>query len=95
MNDEAVLTERRDGVLLITLNRPDARNAVNAALAEGVAAALDELDADDELASASSPARARAFSSGHGPEGLRRRREPVGRRPRLRGHRPARRRRSR
>ena len=50
MNDEAaVLTERRDGVLLITLNRPDARNAVNAALAEGVAAALDELDADDEL----------------------------------------------
>jgi enoyl-CoA hydratase len=44
MSDEPVLTERRDGVLLITLNRPDARNAVNLALAEGVAAALDELD---------------------------------------------------
>src|SRR5215210_6285375 len=49
MPDEPVLTERRDGVLLITLNRPDARNAVNLALAEGVAAALDELDADGEL----------------------------------------------
>jgi enoyl-CoA hydratase len=50
MNDQqAVLTERRDRVLLITLNRPEVRNAVNAALAEGVAKALDELDADDGL----------------------------------------------
>jgi len=51
MNDQpAVLTERRDRVLVITLNRPEVRNAVNAALAEGVGTALDELDADDELA---------------------------------------------
>ena len=50
MPDEPVLTERRDGVLLITLNRPEARNAVNLALAEGVAAALDQLDADADLA---------------------------------------------
>ncbi|MCP9488268.1 MAG: crotonase/enoyl-CoA hydratase family protein [Solirubrobacteraceae bacterium MAG38_C4-C5] len=49
MADDPVLTQRRDGVLLITLNRPEARNAVNTALAEGVAAALDELDADDAL----------------------------------------------
>ena len=50
MNDEqAVLTERRGRISLITLNRPDARNSVNAALAQGVAAALDELDGDDEL----------------------------------------------
>ncbi|MDX6703391.1 MAG: enoyl-CoA hydratase, partial [Baekduia sp.] len=34
----------------ITLNRPEVRNAVNAAVAEGIATALDELDADDELA---------------------------------------------
>ncbi len=46
---EPVLTERRDNVLLITLNRPEVRNAVNAALAAGVAGALDELDADDGL----------------------------------------------
>jgi enoyl-CoA hydratase len=45
----AVLTERLGGVLLITLNRPDARNAVNLAVAEGIAAALDELDGDRGL----------------------------------------------
>jgi len=45
----AVLTERRDNVLVITLNRPEARNAVNLALAEGIAAGLDELDSDDSL----------------------------------------------
>ena len=48
-DDQAVLTERRGRTLIITLNRPDARNAVNAALAAGVAAGLDELDGDDEL----------------------------------------------
>jgi enoyl-CoA hydratase len=47
--EQPVLTERRDNVLLITLNRPAVRNAVNAALAEGVAKALDELDGDDGL----------------------------------------------
>jgi enoyl-CoA hydratase len=65
VNDEpAVLTERRDGVLLVTLNRPDARNAVNAALAEGVAAALDELDADDELSVGVLTGAGKGFSSG-------------------------------
>jgi enoyl-CoA hydratase len=48
-HDVPVLTERRDSILLITLNRPDARNAVNLALAEGIAAALDLLDGDEEL----------------------------------------------
>ena len=50
MNDEqAVLSERRGRVLLITINRPDQRNAVNAAVANGIAAALDQLDGDPEL----------------------------------------------
>ena len=49
MADPAVLTDAADGVLLITLNRPEARNAVNLAVAEGVAAALDRLDAEDDL----------------------------------------------
>jgi enoyl-CoA hydratase len=40
----------RDGrIQIITLNRPEARNAVNRALAEGIAQALDQLDADDAL----------------------------------------------
>src|ERR1700723_305079 len=45
-----VLRERRGNVLLVTLNRPKVRNAVDGALAAGVAGALDELDGDDELA---------------------------------------------
>jgi len=64
MSEPAVLTERRDGVLVITLNRPDARNAVNAALAEGVGAALDELDADDELRVGVLTGAVKGFSSG-------------------------------
>jgi enoyl-CoA hydratase len=64
MPDEPVLTERRDGVLLITLNRPDARNAVNTALAEGIAAALDALDADDDLSVGVLTGAGKGFSAG-------------------------------
>src|SRR6202050_1764544 len=46
---EPVLTERSDIVLMVTHNPPEVRNAVNAALAAGVAGALDELDADNGL----------------------------------------------
>jgi enoyl-CoA hydratase len=49
MSSEPVLVEAREGVLEITLNRPEARNAVNAAVAQGVAAALDRLDGDGDL----------------------------------------------
>jgi len=49
VDETAVLSERRDAVLIITLNRPEARNAVNSALAHGLALALDELDATPEL----------------------------------------------
>src|ERR1700755_1020143 len=64
MPDEPVLTERRDGVLLITLNRPDARNAVNAALAQGLGAALDALDADSELSVGVLTGAGKGFSAG-------------------------------
>lgn len=48
MSDE-VLTERRDAVLIVTVNRPAARNAINAAVARGMADAMDELDGSPEL----------------------------------------------
>ncbi|MET9087622.1 crotonase/enoyl-CoA hydratase family protein [Streptomyces sp. NPDC004237] len=48
MSDE-VLVERRGAVQLITVNRPAVKNALDAAVAEGVAAAVDELDESDEL----------------------------------------------
>jgi enoyl-CoA hydratase len=44
-----VLTERRGPVLVVTINRPHARNAINKAVAEGIAAAMDTLDSDPEL----------------------------------------------
>ena len=46
---EELLTEVKDGVMVITINRPDAKNAMNKAAAEGIAAALDRLDAEDDL----------------------------------------------
>ena len=64
MSDAAVLTEVREGALLITLNRPDARNAVNAAIAEGVAAALDQLDEDDALSVGVLTGAGRGFCAG-------------------------------
>ena len=64
MNDQPLLTERRGRVLLITLNRPDARNAVNLAMAEAMAAALDELDSDYELSVGVITGEGKGFSSG-------------------------------
>jgi enoyl-CoA hydratase len=61
---EAVLTERRDGILLITLNRPDQRNAFNKAQAEGVARALDELDDTHELQVGVLTGAGKGFSAG-------------------------------
>lgn len=48
MADE-VLSEVRDGVLIVTINRPEAKNAMSKAAAEGIAAAMDRLDAEDDL----------------------------------------------
>jgi enoyl-CoA hydratase len=64
MTDHAVLTERRDRVLVITINRPDARNAINLAVAEGIASALDTLDADAELSVGVLTGAGKGFSSG-------------------------------
>jgi enoyl-CoA hydratase len=40
----AVMTEVSDGVAVITINRPEARNAVNGEVARGIAGAVDDLD---------------------------------------------------
>ncbi|MBD0863575.1 crotonase/enoyl-CoA hydratase family protein [Gordonia sp. zg691] len=47
---QEVLTETRSGVLVITLNRPEQRNAMTKSAAEQIAAALIRLDADPDLA---------------------------------------------
>jgi enoyl-CoA hydratase len=48
VSDEVLYTAE-DGVAVITINRPGARNAVNAAVAAQVAEALDDLDARKDL----------------------------------------------
>ncbi|WP_433476577.1 crotonase/enoyl-CoA hydratase family protein [Spirillospora sp. CA-142024] len=47
--NDAVLTEEDGAVLVITINRPEARNAVNGEVAKGIAAAVDELDSRKDL----------------------------------------------
>jgi enoyl-CoA hydratase len=42
---EEVLVAVADGVAVVTINRPAARNAVNGAVARGIAVAVEELDA--------------------------------------------------
>lgn len=41
--------EKKGNVALITINRPEARNAVNGDVAEGIEAAIDQAEADDEI----------------------------------------------
>jgi len=46
---EIVQYEVRDRVAIITLNRPEARNAINGDVAAGIEAAVDQLEADDNV----------------------------------------------
>ncbi len=46
---DAVLTEAADGIGVITINRPQARNAVNGEVARGIAAAIDDFDARGDV----------------------------------------------
>lgn len=49
ISEPVVIVTREGEVLIVRLNRPDQRNAVNAALAQGVSAAMDQLDEDPTL----------------------------------------------
>jgi enoyl-CoA hydratase len=63
MSDE-VLVERRGAVQVITINRPEARNALNAAVAVGIRDAVDELDADGDLRAGVLTGAGGTFSAG-------------------------------
>ena len=62
--EKAVLIERRGRVMIITLNRPDAMNAINGALSQGLLDAARELDADDDLTAGVLTGNGRAFCAG-------------------------------
>jgi enoyl-CoA hydratase len=49
MSEERILTERRGHVLVVTINRPEARNAFDAASAQALQAAADRIDVEDDI----------------------------------------------
>ena len=63
MNDE-VLVSREDGIMIVTINRPEAKNAVNKAVSETIAAAMEELDDSSELQAAIITGANNTFCSG-------------------------------
>ena len=62
--NDAVLTEQHDRVLLITLNRPDAMNAINGDLSGGLWDAVQQLNDDAGLTAAVLTGAGKGFCSG-------------------------------
>lgn len=61
---ENILVETRGAVGLVTLNRPKAMNALNAALMAELASAIDELDGDDGIGAIVITGNEKAFAAG-------------------------------
>jgi len=59
-----VLVERRDSILIVTINRPEVRNAVDRETAQALADAFRAFDADDSLDVAILTGAAGAFCAG-------------------------------
>jgi enoyl-CoA hydratase len=64
MASEAILVERADGVVTVTLNRPDIRNAMNVELTEAFVAALESIRADEDARAVIVTGAGSAFCSG-------------------------------
>ena len=59
-----IIVERRDGVMLLTLNRPEVLNSVNAKMAEDIQRAFREAAADPAVRAVLITGSGRAFCSG-------------------------------
>ncbi|MBA2921127.1 3-hydroxyacyl-CoA dehydrogenase [Sphingomonas sp. MAH-20] len=62
-NNSPITTEVRDGILIVTSNNPPV-NALGAAVRQGLAAAIDQLEGDDELKAAVIRCEGRTFFAG-------------------------------
>ena len=56
--------ERREHIALVTLNRPEARNAISPEVSQTMAALLDEIEADAALRAVVVTGRGEVFSAG-------------------------------
>lgn len=59
-----VLTDIQDGFIIVTINRPEAKNAMTKAAAEGIRAAMEQLDNDNSLNAAILTGAGGTFCSG-------------------------------
>jgi len=64
MNNELVRSEHREGIAILTLNRPDKLNAINKAMIEQLGHALDAAEANDSVRAIVVNGAGRAFSAG-------------------------------
>ena len=72
--------EREGHTLIVTLNRPEAKNALSPAMLIGMYKAWRRLDEDDDLYCAVLTGKGDTFCAGHGPQGRGGRRRRRGRR---------------
>ncbi|MFC4295683.1 crotonase/enoyl-CoA hydratase family protein [Novosphingobium tardum] len=76
-DSEEVQTRVEDGVLIVTINRPEAKNAMNQAAAQGIAAAMDRLESESELRVAILTGAGGTFCSGMDLKGFLRGERPT------------------
>src|SRR5258707_13742469 len=77
---DAIRTAVTDGVAVITINRPEARNAVNGEVARGIAAAVEEFDGRKDISVLVLTGAAGTFSAGMDLKGFLAGDAPVSRR---------------
>ena len=49
MNGESIIYDKNDGIAVITLNRPERRNAINTQMRDDLVAALDDAESDEQI----------------------------------------------
>lgn len=77
MSEQEVLTEVEDGVLIVTINRPEAKNAMSKAASEGISAAMDRLESESALQVAIVTGAGGTFCSGMDLKGFLRGESPA------------------
>ena len=72
-----LLTDIQDGFIIVTINRPEAKNAITQAVAEGIQAAMEQLDKDSNLNAGILTGAGGTFCSGMDLKGFLRGENPV------------------